>query len=258
MPQIKRFLKYLKVHLRLVYVLLGLNVLMYLITTLVTVAFGGNLNYALLFLGGEYTPLILNGEIWRLVTSAFLHAGLLHLLLNMYAFIMVGNYIEKFYGRRKLLTIYIVTAIFGSVFSMIADIVVFWGAGGVGTIDSLSVGASGAIFGMIGVLIGNRFKRTPYEPQLGIDTNQLITIVIYNLLIGVGLNLFSGGSFINIWAHVGGLTGGLILGMILSGVNVFYIPKWKKILEQILFILSIIIFILSFVAEIVFIIYHLT
>ena len=254
----KRLIKYLQVHLRLVYVLLGLNVLMFIISSIVAVVFNGNLNYALLFLGGEYTPLVLGGEVWRMVTSAFLHANIVHLLLNMYAFLMVGVFIEKFYGRRKLLVIYIVTAIFGSLATIIVDVVQFWGTGGVGVINSLSVGASGAIFGMIGVLIGNRFKKTPYEPQLNIDTQQLVIIVFYNLLIGIGLNVFAGESFINIWAHVGGLIAGLMLGIILSGVNVFYIPRWKKILEQVLYIISLIIFIGSFIAEIIFIFYQLS
>ena len=139
----KRLIKYLQVHLRLVYVLLGLNVLMFIISSIVAVVFNGNLNYALLFLGGEYTPLVLGGEVWRMVTSAFLHANIVHLLLNMYAFLMVGVFIEKFYGRRKLLVIYIVTAIFGSLATIIVDVVQFWGTGGVGVINSLSVGASG-------------------------------------------------------------------------------------------------------------------
>jgi rhomboid protease GluP len=254
---VNRIFKFIQVHLRLVYVLLGLNVLIFLITSVVAVLPGSSLNFALLFLGGEYTPLVLSGEVWRMVTSAFLHANIIHIALNMYAFLMVGNFIEKFYGRRKLLTIYIVTAVFGSIASIIADVVAFSSAGGIGMITSLSVGASGAIFGMIGVLIGNRFKRTPYEPQLSIDTNQLVTIVIYNLLIGVGLNLFSGSSFIDIWAHVGGLIGGLLLGVFLSGVNSFYIPKWKKIFENVLFIFAVILMAGSFIAEIVYIITRL-
>jgi rhomboid protease GluP len=231
--------------------------LLYIVTSVVAMLLGGRLEYALLLLGAESTPMVLGGEVWRIVTSAFLHGGILHLLLNMYAFLMVGGYIEKFYGRRKLLTIYVVTAIFAGVATLIADVVEFWGSGSVGYINSISIGASGAIFGMVGVLIGNRFKRSPYEPQLGIDTQQLITLVVYNLLIGVGLNFFSGSSFINIWAHVGGLLGGLILGMVLSAVNVFYMPKWKKIVENVLFFISLVILIVSFIAQIIFIISHL-
>lgn len=227
---------------------------MYLVTFVVELAFGGNLSFALLFLGADYTPLVIDGEVWRMVTSSFLHASLIHLLLNMYAFLMVGGYIEMFYGRKKLLVIYIITALCGSLFSLVVSFVSFWSTGGTSGMDSLSVGASGAIFGMIGVLIGSRFKKTPYEPQLGIDTGQLVNIVIYNLIIGISLNFIGGGSFINIWAHVGGLLGGLVLGVLLSGVNVFFIPKWKKILEMVLFVLSVILFVGSFIAEIVFII----
>jgi len=229
---------------------------MYLATIVLAGIFAGNTNYALLFLGADYTPLVLSGEIWRLVISAFLHGSMLHLLLNMYAFYIVGNFIERFYGRRKLLTIYIITAIFGSLATLIGDVAEFWSGGGIGVINTLSVGASGSIFGMVGVLLGSRVKKNVYEPQLGIDTQQLVSVVIYNLIIGVAINLIGGGIYINIWAHFGGLIAGFFLGLILSGINAFYIPRWRRITANVLFAFSALSLIGSFIALIGFIIFN--
>jgi len=211
------------------------------------------MNYALLFLGADYTPFVLSGQIWRVVMSAFLHGGLLHLGLNLYALYIVSTFIERFYGRRKVLIIYVIGAIGGSLASLLADIVGMWSSGGVEIISSMSVGASGAIFAMVGALIGSKLKKSTYEPQLNVDPNQLISVVIYNLLIGVGINLVGGGVYINIWAHFGGLAAGILLGAFLSSVNSFYESKARKIFTGILFYGSLIFLALSFLAQIFFI-----
>ena len=252
-----RIIKYITIHFRLTNLLLGLNIILFILSLILSNTLGGNLNYALLFMGADYTPFVLNGEVWRMITSSFLQGGILHLFLNMYALLIVAGFIEKFFGRRKLLTIYVFSALFGSIASLLGNVFEFWSNGGVGVIQSISVGASGAIFGMVGVLLGNRAKRSIYEPQLGVDSQQLVSIVVYNMLIGIVVNLIGGGSYINIWAHFGGLIGGFILGLLVSSINSFYIPRWRKILEKILFVLAVVILAGSFIAQLIFIISNL-
>jgi rhomboid protease GluP len=207
-----------------------------------------NQEAALLILGAGYTPFVIQGEVWRLVTAEFLHGNIIHLAFNMYALFILGNYIERFYGAKKLLTVYIITAIGASIVSIIGDFSAVW-SGGVYTGASISVGASGAVFGMIGLLIGNRFKNSTYEPKLDINTNQLLMIVFYNLLIGLGLNFTGGSVFIDNWAHFGGLISGLLLGIFFDTVNNFYQSKLKKVVEKGIIILAWLIAFAAIVAQ---------
>lgn len=98
----------------------------------------------LLGFGGDYPPYVLAGEWWRLGTSIFLHAGIMHLLFNLFALAEIGTEIEEIFGRGRLLFFFMFTGIVASAFSLV------WrhylaNSGGVG------VGASGAIMGLIGV-----------------------------------------------------------------------------------------------------------
>jgi rhomboid protease GluP len=253
----KNIIRSITINFKLTYFLMGINVVAYLLTVVLTTVLMGNNGYALLFLGAEYPPLVLNGEVWRLVTASFLHGGIIHLLFNMYALYIVGNYIEHFYGRKKLLTTYILTAIGASAFSVIGSLWGVWSSAGLQKDLALSVGASGAVFGMIGVLLGNKLRNNIYEPPLNIDTRQLLAIVFYNLLIGFGLNLTGGAFAIDNWAHCGGLITGIVLGLLFNTVNNFYQPKWHKILETALFVLALLIMIASFIAQILYIIFHI-
>jgi len=228
---LREIIQKIKINVKLTYVLVGLNCILFVITSWLGSLTYGNQEVALLIMGGGYTPYILQGQIWRLVTAEFLHGNFIHLAFNMYALFVLGNYIERFYGAKKLLTVYIITAIGASIISIIGDFSAVW-AGGVYAGASISVGASGAVFGMIGLLIGNRFKKSTYEPKLDINTNQLLMIVFYNLLIGLGLNFTGGSIFIDNWAHFGGLASGLLLGIFFDTVNNFYQSKLKKAVEK--------------------------
>lgn len=163
-----------------------LFVLMYLIGN------GSTDTATLLDFGANYGPFVKMGEVYRLLTCAFLHIGLLHLLFNMYALKIIGNEIERYYGRVKYLIIYLGSAVLGSLFSCLFT-------------DGVSAGASGAIFGLFGALM-----YFGYHHRLilgGFLTGQIIPIVILNLLLG----LFIPG--IDISAHIGGLIGGFALSM---------------------------------------------
>ena len=145
--------------------------------------------------GANYKPAILNMELYRLITCTFLHASIMHLLFNMYALFVIGNQLETYLGKKKFLIVYIVSAISGSLLSCILT-------------NSVSVGASGAIFGLLGSLL-----YFGYHYRLYLNTvirSQIIPLIILNLAIG-----FMDSSIDN-WAHIGGLVGGYLSTMALG------------------------------------------
>jgi len=152
--------------------------------------------YNLLRMGGLYSPLVKNGEIWRLITSGFLHGGLLHLLFNMYSLYLIGIQIENFIGKWKYLAIYFVSMICAGLMSSVI------------TPDVVSVGASGALFGLLGSLVYFGFH---YRLYLGsVLKNQIIPLIVLNLFLGFTM------SGIDNAAHIGGLIGGLLIAMALG------------------------------------------
>lgn len=133
-------------------------------------------------------------ELYRLFTSIFLHAGLFHLLCNMYSLYVIGPQLESFYGKTKFLIIYILSGIIGNLLSII-----FLG-------DSyVSVGASGAIFGLLGSLLYFGYHYRIYLSS--VIKSQIIPLILLNLLIGFAV------SGINNFAHVGGLIGGILVSI---------------------------------------------
>ncbi len=185
------------------YVLIGLCVIGYLVTALVshefldfTDAAGQN---ALVQLGGQWNALVGQGQVWRIFTAMFLHYDILHIGLNMLSLYFVGSVVELFYGKWRYLTIYLVSGI-------IAGIVSYY----FNTPDTLSVGASGAIFGAFGAL-GAFFivNRRILGPAGNAMIGQWFFWLILNLFIGFSV------SGIDIQDHIGGLISGLILGVVL-------------------------------------------
>lgn len=148
--------------------------------------------------GANYGPAVRNGEYWRLVTSMFLHGGWFHLILNGWALYQIAGLFELLLGSRRLLLVYFVSGIAGSVAS------VLWR-------DVPSVGASGAIFGVMGALIAFLAKRrenlTPQAKSL-----------LMQLVFWAGLNVFLGISspMIDNAAHLGGCAAGLAIGFFLK------------------------------------------
>ena len=132
------------------------------------------------------------GEYWRLLTCAFLHADLLHIGFNMYALNILGNQVETFLGRTKYLTIYFGSALTASLLSCIIT-------------NTASLGASGAIFGLLGALAYFGYH---YRLYLGdVLRTQIIPIIALNLFLGFII------PYIDTAAHMGGLIGGAFLAM---------------------------------------------
>lgn len=155
-------------------------------------------NLTLLKFGANLDILVKNGDYYRLLTCAFLHIGIMHLLLNMYALYVIGPQVESFYGKFKFIIIYIISAISGSMLSIAFSH------------NVISAGASGAIFGLLGSLLYFGYY---YRPYLGnVIRSQILPLIIINLIFG-----FIAESIDNA-AHIGGLIGG-ILASVAVGIN---------------------------------------
>jgi membrane associated rhomboid family serine protease len=174
-------------------IIIDLNLLIYIIMVccgLGFISFDGN---DLLKWGANFRPAVQNGEYWRLLTSVFLHGGLMHILFNMYGLMFVGIFLEPLMGSTRYLIAYLFTGILASLAS------VWWHPATIG------VGASGAIFGMYGIFLAllttNLFPHD-FKKSFLVSTG---IFVGYNLLFGL-----TGG--IDNAAHIGGLISGLLIG----------------------------------------------
>lgn len=136
--------------------------------------------------------LIISGQYYRLFTGMFLHANIIHILFNMYALYVIGMQLESFLGKAKYLFVYLLSGLSGSMLSIFFD-------------NGFSVGASGAIFGLLGSLLYFGFHYRVYLDS--VIKSQIIPLIVLNLLIG----FMSTG--IDNWAHIGGLIGGILSTM---------------------------------------------
>ena len=142
--------------------------------------------------GALYKPLILDGEVFRLISAAFLHVGIWHLLINNYSLYIIGRQLESFLGKFKFAFVYLISTLSGSLMS-----IAFY--------HGVSAGASGAIFGLLGSLLYFGYN---YRVYLGnVLKSQILPLIILNL--GIGFILPG----IDNAAHVGGLFGGLFATM---------------------------------------------
>jgi rhomboid protease GluP len=174
-------------------ILFGANVAVYLAMAIgsgTVVDFPG---HALLF-GANYGPKTLTGQWWRLLTYMFMHGGILHIAINMWCLWDLGALCESLYGRWTYGAIYLITGVAAGLSS------VAWNPG------VLSVGASGAIFGLAGALIASFYLGEFSLPGIAIRGTSR------SLLVFVVISLFFGGARVDNAAHVGGLVTGLTLG----------------------------------------------
>ena len=167
------------------YILIGINVLIFLFGLLL------NKSNFLINLFANYAPFIVQGDYYRLFTSMFIHVDIFHILFNMYALYILGSQAESFFGKGKFLLIYILSGLSGSLLSILLNQ------------NTASIGASGAIFGIMGALLYFGYN---YRVYLGNTlVRQLVPIIIMNL--GLGFILTGVDNF----AHIGGLVGGIIV-----------------------------------------------
>lgn len=187
------------------YAIIGVTILFYILQ-LVSVAVLGSYAQGVDYLevyGARINELIRAGEVWRFFTPALLHASPPHLLFNMYALFSFGSNLERHFGHGRFLLLYILGAFTGNVFSFLL-------------MDdaSFSVGASTAVFGLIGAEgIFLYQNRKLFGEQVKGAINNVVFVIAMNMLI----SLTPG---IDLWGHVGGLLGGLIFTW-------FGGPNWK-------------------------------
>lgn len=177
----------------LTYVLIGVNVAVALGAFLSGAGVGGGAGGSSLIARGELVgPLVAQGEWWRLVTSGFLHAGIFHVLLNMLGLYFLGTMLEPMLGRRRFGALYLVSLLAGSFGVMLVSP------------NSPTVGASGAIFGLLGAAFVLMRARgvNPMETGLGV-------VILLNVVISIRPGISLG-------AHIGGLIGGGIVAGIFT------------------------------------------
>jgi membrane associated rhomboid family serine protease len=176
------------------YVLMGICVALQLGQVLSGAGFGtGGLGSSQLFeKGALFGPLVAHGEVYRLVTSGFLHAGLFHLLLNMYVLYILGTMLEAGVGRGRFVLIYFVSLLSGSFGALLVSP------------NNPTVGASGAIFGLMGAGVVVMRNRGISPMQSGLP-----------LWIGINLVFSFAVPGISIGGHIGGLVGGALASIVL-------------------------------------------
>ena len=146
--------------------------------------------------GSNYTPLTLTGDWWRLITSTFIHFGIIHLVMNTYALYMAGVYLEPMLGKTRYIVAYLSTGIIAGIVSL------WWHKDSVN-----SAGASGAIFGMYGVFLALLFTNL-IPKQVRTSLLQSIGVfVVFNLIYGMKAGIDNA-------AHVGGLVSGVVIGFV--------------------------------------------
>lgn len=146
--------------------------------------------------GGLFGPFVADGEWWRLLSSGFLHANLIHIAFNCLVLYQLGQLLEPVLGRLRFIAAYLCSMVAGSFGVMVLDP------------NAVTVGASGAVFGMMGVAVALMRSRgiNPFQTSLGgtIMLNLLLTFSIRGISIG---------------GHVGGLVGGLVAGWLLTELS---------------------------------------
>lgn len=156
-------------------------------------------DYETVLVRGAIVPgMLAEGEFWRIFTAMFIHAGFLHWAVNSWALYQLGTLYEAMFGSARFAVVYFVS---GAVASIVSSIFV----------DFASVGASGAVLGVLGAFIFS-IRRSPqwrHQPWTKSLISQLIFWAVLNIAIG-----FTPGLPIDNWAHISGLATGLLLGFI--------------------------------------------
>ena len=176
------------------YTLIAINVAVYGYTSILS----GNINGtsdSVISSYGQYNALVLNGEAWRLLTAIFIHADLLHIVGNMLFLLIFGLRAEKLFDLKEYLAVYFISGLAGGLLTLLMGP------------DVWSIGASGAIFGIIGA--------STIYPSRAIGQS-IVTALLFSFFLLV-INSLS--PDVNVFAHLGGLAAGLLIGYALAATR---------------------------------------
>lgn len=176
-------------------ILIDLNILVFIVMIASGVGIMSPSTLSLLKWGADFGPLTLTGDWWRAVTCNFIHIGAFHLLMNMYAFMYVGLLLEGLIGSRRMFMSYLLTGLCSAVFSLYMHG------------ETISAGASGAIFGLYGIFLAFLFFHRIAKEQRKALLTSILIFVGYNLVYGMKAGIDNA-------AHIGGLLSGFLLGII--------------------------------------------
>ena len=176
-------------------ILIDLNILVFIVMIASGVGIMSPSTLSLLKWGADFGPLTLTGDWWRAVTCNFIHIGSFHLLMNMYAFMYVGLLLEDLIGSRRIFMSYLLTGLCSAVFSLYMHG------------ETISAGASGAIFGLYGIFLAFLFFHRIAKEQRKALLTSILIFVGYNLVYGMKAGIDNA-------AHIGGLLSGFLLGII--------------------------------------------
>ena len=179
-------------------ILVDLNILLFLVMVVAGVPFFSPTADELMAWGACEREAVLNGGYWRLLVSTFEHAGVFHLAMNMVGLFITGMLVEPILGRWRMALAYLFAGICGSVASLV------WHE------NVVSVGASGAIFGLFGVMLSLLLTGIIPKAEKGAYWYILVVYGVVGLLFG----FFKSGT--DNAAHVGGVLGGFLIGMLFS------------------------------------------
>ncbi len=174
-------------------ILIDLNIIVFVLMALCGVSIFEPSSESLVHWGASFKPMTLDGQWWRLLTACFLHIGIFHLLMNMYALLFIGLLLEHILGRLRFISAYLLSGLAASLVSL------WWHD------ITVSAGASGAIFGMYGVFLALLTTKIIEENDRKDLMTSIAVFVGYNLITGLKAGVDNA-------AHIGGLLGGIIMG----------------------------------------------
>ncbi len=225
-------------YLNAVYILIGLNVALFVLPSLASMLLGNSLHLNgddlyfqfLNLLGAMQGISVRQGEVWRLLTTNFLHVDILHIGANMFGLYQLGRIVRAHYGDQKLVVFYIIAGLGGSLVSLL-----FLNP------FTITVGASGAVFGLMGVLLAGSVRSRRFGTELPFAFADILPLLLYSLLAGL-----APGANINNFAHFGGLITGFVLAWFIPHNLVGWKDKQTDLLVKLLFYVSVIITVVAY------------
>lgn len=185
-------------------------------------------NYDYLKWGANFGPLTLTGNWWRVITCCFIHKGLVHLVNNMILIISMGFILEMVYGKRRFAYTYLLSGLFAAYFSLLFHS------------ETPSVGASGAMFGIVGLLISGSFiNKALIDFRKGF-LGAVLGLIAINLLYGISNKM------IDLAAHCGGFLAGFVLGWVYGLLDILISKKRIVLVQNIVELLFVLLFIFLF------------